>query len=106
MINVIDFHTHCFPNDIATHAINVLSKMSGVKPYLDGTVDSLLLSMDNSGISHSVVLSIATKSSQSEKITEWSNNIKSDLIYPFGSIHPDNSDIKGTISKIKELGIK
>lgn len=48
--------------------------------------------MDRSGVTRSVVASIATKPSQFEPIRGWSRAIASTRIIPFPSVHPDDPD--------------
>jgi len=105
-MNIIDFHTHAFPDNLAEKAINSLSYKSHVKPSYDGTINGLLNSMDKSGIEKSVVLNIATKPTQTENIINWCKKIKSERITPFASIHPENLNYKELIKRIKYEGIK
>jgi predicted TIM-barrel fold metal-dependent hydrolase len=105
---VIDFHTHAFPESIAGRAIATLeTEAKGhARAYLDGTVASLVESMDRSGIEQSVVCSIATKPSQFDPILEWSKAIRSERISPFASVHPADADSIGKIRIIRAEGFK
>ena len=67
---IIDFHTHTFPDSIAARAVDSLSKEAHIVPYTDGTVSGLLNSMDKGGIDMSVLLPVATASSQVESIND------------------------------------
>ncbi len=101
---IIDFHTHIFPDTVAPNAIPFLEKQGDVKANLDGTKDSLLLSMEQAGIAKSVVCLIATKPSQFESIFKWSKEIASDQIIPFPSVHPADPDCLAQIEQIKKAG--
>ena len=57
---LVDFHTHCFPDRLASRAIPKLSATGGIKPYTDGTASGLQGSMKEAGIFLSVVLPVAT----------------------------------------------
>ena len=57
---IIDFHTHTFPDAIAEKAINVIENKALTPAYRDGTVTSLLKSMADAGVTHSVCLAVAT----------------------------------------------
>jgi predicted TIM-barrel fold metal-dependent hydrolase len=103
---VIDFHVHCFPDEIAAKAISVLEQNAGFPAKLNGTVSDLKSSMKKSGIDHSVVLSIATNPSQTEKINNWSAEIQDNDISAFGSIHPEYTEWKRELRRIKQLGLK
>lgn len=106
MHNVIDFHTHAFPDDLAARAMSYLEKEGGIRARLDGTISSLLGSMDKSGIQKSIVCSIATKPSQFETILKWSKNILSDRIIPFPSIHPSDPLAVDRVCEIRGEGFK
>ncbi|MFP4564308.1 MAG: amidohydrolase, partial [Spirochaetia bacterium] len=59
-MNIVDFHTHAFPDELAARAVPALEAEADIEAVLDGTVTSLLESMDRAGIERSVVASIAT----------------------------------------------
>lgn len=103
---IIDFHVHCFPDELAPKAVKALTECSGVQAQLDGTVANVKESMRNAGINHSVVLSIATRPAQTEKINTWSAQIQDKSITAFGSIHPDYNEWARELKRIKELGLK
>lgn len=95
MTTITDFHAHAFPDKLAEHAITELEGLQGEGKegaYLDGTVDGLLRSMDEAGIDRSVICSIATAPGQVQPIVEWSCDIASGRIIPFGSLHPAMDD--------------
>jgi predicted TIM-barrel fold metal-dependent hydrolase len=104
----IDFHAHAFPDDLADHAITTLH--GGIAPeyhaVLDGTVGSLLASMDRAGIDAAVICSIATAPKQVEPILRWSVSIASARIIPFGSVHPDCADMPAAVGRIADAGLK
>lgn len=105
---LIDFHTHCFPEKIATRAVEKLSFLSGgLKYYTDGTLDSLKDSMDKSGVDLSVVLNIATNEHQQKNVNDFAKTIddKKDFI-GFGSVFPFAKDAFQQLEYIKELGLK
>jgi predicted TIM-barrel fold metal-dependent hydrolase len=104
MNNIIDFHTHAFPDELAGKAMKHLEGEGDIKAHLDGRVSSLLQSMDKNGIDKSIVCSIATKPSQFEPIIEWSKKIRSDRIIPFPSIHPEDTQALDHLSEIKGEG--
>ena len=103
---VIDFHVHCFPDKLASRAVSQLAECAGIPARLNGTICGLKDSMRRAGVSKSVVLSIATKPSQTESINNWSAEIQNDEIIAFGSIHPDNENWKSELFRIKDLGLK
>ncbi len=102
---VIDFHTHAFSDKIVEKAMSNLVKTSGVTPYTDGSIKGLIEHMDKCGVDKSVLLPIATKPSQQKIINSWANEVMSDRIYSFGSVHPDADDICEELENIKNLGL-
>jgi len=104
---IIDIHTHAFPDFLAEKAIVALEATSyGEKAHLNGTISDLLRSMDKAGIEISVICSIATAPKQVPSIVKWSQEIASDRIIPFPSIHPEYADFRDEIARIKDLGMK
>lgn len=103
---IIDFHVHCFTDELAAKAVPQLAKGANITARLDGTISSLKESMKKAGVDKSVVLSIATKPSQTEKINNWTAFIEDDSIIGFGSIHPENENWKEILSRLKKNGIK
>ncbi|HEX3028317.1 MAG TPA: amidohydrolase family protein [Clostridia bacterium] len=103
---VIDFHVHCFPDGLAARAVAELAERAGTPPRLNGTVSDIKESMKKASVDHSVVLSIATKPSQTEKVNSWAAEIQDKQIISFGSIHPDYIDWKAELVRLKQLGIK
>ncbi len=108
-MNIIDFHTHIFPDKIAKQAVAALAEESGeYVPRTDGTLTGLLASMDRAGISLSVVANIATRPSQMLPIFEFCRQIAGERIAPLVSVHPDNSmnEIGELFTRTAEAGIR
>jgi predicted TIM-barrel fold metal-dependent hydrolase len=103
---IIDFHTHAFPDGLAGRAIKGLEEASGEKAHLNGTIESLLSSMDRYGIEKSVVCSIATRPGQFDSILRWSEEVRSDRIIPFPSVHPEDPLVGQRITEIRKAGFK
>jgi uncharacterized protein len=102
---IIDFHTHAFPDALAHRAMRALmDEAPGIKSYLDGTVGSLLRSMDDAGIDIAVICCIATKPAQYEPILRWCQEIRSERLIPFPSVHPADPDAIEHIRRIKAEG--
>ncbi|HEX2959540.1 MAG TPA: amidohydrolase family protein [Chitinispirillaceae bacterium] len=104
---IIDFHTHIFPDDLAERAITKLTSYSPeTRNYTDGTAGGLLDSMKKNGISHSVLLSIATKPSQVHIINQTAQTLQSQQFTPFGTLHPDMENAVEEIEFLKKSAIK
>lgn len=103
---IIDLHTHAFPDRLAARALAALEEHSGdYKALLDGTVGGLLASMDKAGVDVAVVCSIATSPRQFESILRWSEEIASERIVPFPSVHPQG-DCGREVREIAARGFK
>ncbi len=100
----IDFHTHIFPDAIATQAIPALAKQANTQAALNGTVKDLLQSMTRHHISRSVVCSIATSPKQFQPILDWSRAIASEQIIPLPSVHPASSSVLTELQSIHDHG--
>jgi predicted TIM-barrel fold metal-dependent hydrolase len=104
---IIDFHTHIFPEKIAQKTIEMLSKVSNIKAYTDGTRDGLIKSMRENGIAMSVVQPVMTKPSQFDTLNGYAESITGkDGILSFGGIHPDTTDYQEKLERIKEMGLR
>ena len=103
----IDFHTHAFPDALASRAMKaLLAEAPGFRAYLDGTIADLLRSMDRAGIEKSVVCCIATKPEQFEPILGWCAAIRSDRLIPFPSVHPADPACLDNIRRIRAEGFR
>ena len=105
---VIDFHTHIFPDRIASKSIESLEKASGITAATDGTLSGLLNSMEKSTVSVSVILPVVTKPSQFDSVNQFAaevNRTYSGKLLSFGGIHPDCEDYKNKLDTIKDLGL-
>ena len=102
---IIDIHAHAFPDALAARAIAHLESGCDVKAFHDGTIASLLASMDEAGIQCAVVCSIATKPDQFAPILNWSRQIASERIIPLPSIHPKGPDPVGKARLVAQAGL-
>lgn len=100
----IDFHTHVFPDAVASQAIPALEVQANVKAALNGTVQDLLQSMDRHHISQSVVCSIATQPKQFQPILDWSRSMASERIIPLPSLHPESRSVLDELQTIHDHG--
>lgn len=105
---LIDFHTHAFPEKIATRAIAKLSHdAGGLAPQTDGTVASLKEQMTLDGVDLSVVHCIATNPKQQTSVNNFAMEIDRDpSLVAFGSVHPDAPDALEELERLKAAGIK
>ena len=104
---ILDFHTHCFPDALAPRAIGQLAfRSGGLMPCTDGTVSGLLRRMEESGVTKSCVLNIATNAHQQKKVNDFAASLLSkEQLIPFGSVYPDAPDALEELERIKEMGL-
>ena len=109
---LIDFHTHIFPSAIAERVLKTLCentlRYKGVEktPCTDGTIDGLRKNMRAKGVDISVVMPIATKITQSGSINKFAEQITSDDVISFGSLHPFQNDWVEVLEILAEKGFK
>ena len=105
---LIDFHTHAFPDFLASRAMASLSHAAGgLKPQTEGTVASLKEQLKKDGVDRAVVLSIATNPTQQKKVNDFAIELNRDPeLYAFGSVHPDAPDALEELDRLHEAGIR
>lgn len=104
---IVDFHTHIFPDSIASAVVEKLSKDGGILPCCDGTEQGLLQSMQKSGVTHSVVLPVATNPLKVSSVNRACVLDRQDgKIIHFGAMHPDFSDWKQELHTLAAHGCK
>ncbi len=104
---IIDMHTHIFPDAIAAAVIDKLSRVSRTPAFTDGTLSGLLKSMDAAQVNLSVILPVATSPRQVEKINASAAELNEvDGIISFGCVHPDYTNYREELSRLKNRGLK
>ncbi len=103
---IIDFHTHAFPDKLASRAMAKLS-IGSYKPHTDGTVKDLCRKMKECGVSRSVICNIATNSKQMKNVNDFaiSSGMETTEIIPLGSAHPLSENIEDELNRIKKAGL-
>lgn len=105
---IIDFHTHAFPEALAARALEKLSFVSGgLKPYTDGTLQSLCETEKRDGADICVILGIATNAHQMKKVNDFAaEENKNEDIFAFGSVFPWAEDVSEELERIKDMGLR
>ena len=107
---IIDMHTHIFPDKISKDVVEKLSQVSRTPAFTDGTLNGLKKAMDAAQINFSVILPVATNTKQVEKVNnssfELNENFSSEGIISFGCIHPDFTNYREELSRVKNHGLK
>lgn len=113
---IIDFHTHNFPDALAPRAVEVMTaKLNGcMTPVGDGTVATQLSDMEKAGVSKSVICSIATKPSQFQVILDRAKAMRdgvfgkeaAERLIQLCSVHPADRDFEVHLRQIADEGFK
>ena len=110
MRNIIDFHTHTFPDKIAGKVKGKLQAMSGTPAYTDMTESALAASMKEADIRFSVTLPVMTSPEQVVKLNslaiEGMKHYEETGLITFGGMHPDFADYKAELKRLSENGVK
>lgn len=104
---IIDFHTHTFPEKIAQRAITGMQANSHAAAFSAGTAAALQASMADAGISHSVVLPVATNPNKLTSMNDAAISINGkDGIIHFGAVHPLAENWETELARLVSSGIK
>lgn len=105
---IIDFHTHAFPEKIASKTIEKLAEIAGgLTPNHGGSEKSLRQRVSELGADKAVMLSIATNPKQEFNVNSFAISlINDDVIIPFGSVHPESENIDFELKRLSDAGIK
>ncbi len=106
--NIIDVHTHIYPEKIAAKALVNIGNYYNVPMRCKGTAEDLLILGTQAGISKFVISSVATTVEQVPAINNFIASVASrnSRFIGFGTIHPDFPDPEKEIQRIISLGLK
>ena len=104
---IIDFHAHTFPEKIAQRAISGMQASSHAAAFSEGTVSALHTSMLDAGVTHSVVLPVATNPAKLTSMNDASIAQNGQLgMFHFGAVHPLAENWKSELVRIADAGLK
>ncbi|MBP7829062.1 MAG: amidohydrolase family protein [Kiritimatiellae bacterium] len=104
--NIIDVHTHVFPDDLAARALKHLAGNSGEQAFTDGTAGGLQASMRRHGIALSVTQPVSTRPAQTPTINAYVMALRQPDLIHFGTLHPDYENPGAEIERLARGGIK
>lgn len=105
----VDFHAHAFPDKIAEKAALNLETYYNMPLVSKGHFSVLLEKASKANIDKMVIHSTATKASQVENVNNYVSSLireNPDLLIGFATIHPEYSDYKNELRRVKELGLR
>jgi len=107
---IIDFHTHVFPDKIASATIDLLAKNANIPAYSNGTLDGLVSKMKEGGVDISIALPVVTKPTNFDSIINFAKALNERFeethVLSFAGIHPKCENIPEKMRFIKTLGFK
>jgi len=107
MPEIIDGHTHIFPERVADRAVARLGEQYNAKPVRRPVLDELVVEMDASGVSRSVLAPVSTKPEQVPSINAFALELVArPRVIPFGTLHPHFEDVAGEIERLVAGGVR
>ena len=107
MPEIIDAHTHLFPEKVADRAMEQLGAVYGVKPVRRPVVEEVVVEMDESGVTQSVYAPVSTRPDQVQSINRFALElVDHPRIIPFGTLHPHYEDVPGEIERLLAGGVR
>lgn len=103
---LIDFHTHIYPEKLASRTVETLGGKAHIPHFTDGTLGSLTALMDREGVDRFVLLHIATSPKNEGNVNAFARQTNSARHPSFGSVHPDSARWKEELLALKEAGVK
>lgn len=105
---IIDFHTHIYPEKIASKVVASIGEFYHIPMQGDGTVEGLLESGRRGGISRFVVFSAAAVPGQVQAINDYIAGAcsKHPQFTGFGTLHPDMENPQDEIERLITLGLR
>jgi len=104
---IIDFHTHTFPDRIASRAISGMQASSHAAAFGDGTLSGLKASMTEAGIGCSVILPVATNPLKLSSMNDSAISLNGrEGIVHFGAVHPLAENWKEELDRIAGAGLR
>ena len=108
-MEIIDFHTHIFPDPIAhkaTDSIRDFYRIDG--DHMDGTAETLLKKHQQAGISRQVILPVAIHANQVSHINNFvlEQAACHSSFIPFGALHAGMDHPEKELERILAAGVK
>jgi len=103
---IIDIHAHIFSDKLAAKAVKFIGDHYQIPMHGQGLLEELRESAITSGVSQVVILSSATKPSQTESVNRWLSAKQDERFTAFGTLHPDSDCLEADLELILKLGLK
>ena len=108
MRRIIDAHCHIYPDGISRRAVDAVDRFYDGLPsdHYDGKVETLLRIGRESGVTHFVVHSVATRPEQVRSINQFIARSVKDAEGAFigmGTMHPDSTDQEHDFRELMDM---
>ena len=101
---ITDFHTHCYPDALAPKAMRGVDDVT--EGDADGTYAGLIRAMREAGVGRAVLLPVCARPGHERSVNAFAENLGSDVIVPFFSVHPHSDDAARLIREYADKGAK
>lgn len=106
MPEIIDAHTHIFPEAVVDRAVQALHEAYAAQPVRRPVAEQLIAEMDASGVAQAVVAPVSTKPAQVRSINDFVTSLGQPRLIPFGTLHPHGEDVAGEIERLIAAGVR
>lgn len=106
---IIDCHCHVYPEKIAEKAVVNIGAFYDIEMSFDGKYSTLKKSMEENGVKHGIIFSVATTPHQVHSINCFiADTVKNSggLLTGLGTLHPDSENMERDVEEIISLGLK
>jgi len=105
-MQIIDCHTHIWPDNVAARAVASLHDFAGVEPVAEPTRSGLVRHVEECGVDRAVVCPVSTKPEQVPGINDWVIGLNEPRLIPFGTLDPRCADVAGEVRKLRDQGVR
>lgn len=106
MPEIIDAHTHIFPEAVVDRAVGALHEAYAAEPVRWPVACELIAEMDEAGVDRSVIAPVSTKPSQVRSINDFAIGLAGERIIPFGSVHPHLDGLEDELRRLEAAGVR
>lgn len=107
-MNIIDMHTHVYPDTIATRAAESIRNYYHLGENMDGRVETLIQRGNQAGVSRFLILPVAVKPEHVESINNFTLQQvqEHDCFVGFGTVHPEMNAMMDEVARVTAMGLR
>jgi len=103
---IIDFHTHIYPEKVASKVLPAAMMKLHVEVPGTGAPQDLRGRMGASGITDSILLPLAKGESAVSPLNDWILSVSGNGLIPFGAVHPFMENMEEELDRLAACGIR